>query len=171
MTNIPHDEPGYRHRRCAGAAVCLRGTMLKINSMLGFWNASHRAHHLQSPVCHSERSCRSSSRWIRTCVEAALDLGCTPLQAFHQGRHPRDHARHHFRRSHGLHHEPGRFRHQRILFTGSSDLSRCRSRSTTTPKSRIQPKIYALFTLLFVAILVVMVRHESPAGAGCQALA
>jgi spermidine/putrescine transport system permease protein len=87
--------------------------------------------------------------------EAALDLGCTPTQAFFKGHHPRDHAGHRLRRAHVLHHELDDFVISYFVYGPNFVTLPVEIYNYT--KKPLQPKIYALFTLMFLVILLVMV--------------
>ena len=132
LTNIPMTNPDIVTGVALALLFAFTGTMLKINSILGFWTLL---------IAHLE--------------EAALDLGCTPFQAFTKV----------------VIHEimPGIISGALMAFTMSLDdfvISYFVTGSSfiTLPveiynytKKPIQPKIYALFTLMFVVILVLMV--------------
>ena len=130
------------------------GTMLKINSILGFWTLliAHITFNLPYVILNVMPKLQQMDPDLE---EAALDLGCTPFQAFTKV----------------VIHEimPGIISGALMAFTMSLDdfvISYFVTGSSfiTLPveiynytKKPIQPKIYALFTLMFAVILVLMV--------------
>ena len=54
---------------------------MKLNNVLGY-DATHRAHHVQFAVCHSVRVPKLRTKTDPNLLDAALGLGCTPVQAF-----------------------------------------------------------------------------------------
>ena len=135
-------------------AATVFGTMLRINSILGFWTLliAHITFNLPYVILNVMPKLKQMDKDL---VEAALDLGCTPAQAFTKV----------------VIHEimPGIVSGALMAFTMSLDdfvISYFVTGSSfiTLPveiynytKKPIQPKIYALFTLMFLAILLLMV--------------
>ena len=130
------------------------GTILKTNSVLGFWTLliAHITFNLPYVILNVMPKLQQMDKDL---VEAALDLGCTPFQSFTKV----------------VIHEimPGIISGALMAFTMSLDdfvISYFVTGSSfiTLPveiynytKKPIQPKIYALFTLMFIVILVLMV--------------
>ena len=142
ITNIPMTNPDIVTGVALALLFAFAGTVLKTNSVLGFWTLliAHITFDLPYVILN---------------VEAALDLGCTPFQSFTKV----------------VIHEimPGIISGALMAFTMSLDdfvISYFVTGSSfiTLPveiynytKKPIQPKIYALFTLMFIVILVLMV--------------
>ena len=152
MTNIPMTNPDI----VTGVALlfAFAGTMLKTNSVLGFWTLliAHITFNLPYVILNVMPKLQQMDKDL---VEAALDLGCTPMQAFTKV----------------VIHEimPGVISGALMAFTMSLDdfvisYFVTGSRFITLPveiynyvKKPIQPKVYALFTLMFITILILMV--------------
>ena len=129
------------------------GALLRIKSILGFWTLliAHITFNLPYIILNVMPKL---SQMDPDLTEAALDLGCTPVQAFFKV----------------VLHEimPGIVSGALMAFTMSLDdfvISYFVTGSSfvTLPveiynytKKPIQPKIYALFTLMFVVILIMM---------------
>lgn len=154
MTNIPMTNPDIVTGVSLALLFAFTGTMLKINSILGFWTLliAHVTFNLPYVILSVMPKLKQMDVDLR---DAALDLGCTPIQAFLKV----------------VIHEimPGIVSGALMAFTMSLDdfvISYFVTGSSfvTLPveiynftKKPIQPKIYALFALMFAAILLVMV--------------
>ena len=154
LTNIPMTNPDIVTGVALALLFAFTGTMLKINSILGFWTLliAHITFNLPYVILNVMPKLQQMDPDLE---EAALDLGCTPFQAFTKV----------------VIHEimPGIISGALMAFTMSLDdfvISYFVTGSSfiTLPveiyhytKKPIQPKIYALFTLMFVVILVLMV--------------
>lgn len=154
LTNIPMTNPDIVTGVSLALLFAFAGIMLKINSILGFWTLlfAHITFNLPYVILSV---LPKLSQMDPDLQEAALDLGCTPVQAFFRV----------------ILHEilPGVISGLMMAFTMSLDdfvISYFVTGSSfiTLPveiynytKKPIQPKIYALFTLMFLVILVVMV--------------
>lgn len=154
MTNIPMTNPDIVTGVSLALLFAFVGTMLKINSILGFWTLmiAHITFNLPYVILSVMPKL---SQMDPDLAEAAQDLGCTPFQAFTKV----------------IIHEimPGVVSGLLMAFTMSLDdfvISYFVTGSSfvTLPveiynytKKPIQPKIYALFSLMFAAILLIMV--------------
>ena len=154
LTNIPMTNPDIVTGVSLALLFAFTGTMLKLNSILGFWTLliAHITFNLPYVILSV---LPKLSQMDPDLQEAALDLGCTPAQAFFRV----------------ILHEilPGVVSGLMMAFTMSLDdfvISYFVTGSSfiTLPveiynytKKPIQPKIYALFTLMFLVILVLMV--------------
>lgn len=154
LTNIPMTNPDIVTGVSLALLFAFAGTMLKINSILGFGTLliAHITFNLPYVILSVLPKLTQMDPDLQ---EAALDLGCTPLQAFFRV----------------VLHEilPGVISGLMMAFTMSLDdfvISYFVTGSSfiTLPveiynytKKPIQPKIYALFTLMFLVILVLMV--------------
>lgn len=154
VTNIPLTNPEIVTGVSLALLFAFVGTMLKINNILGFATLliAHITFNLPYVILSVMPKLRQMDPNLR---EAALDLGCTPWQAFYKV----------------VIHElmPGIVSGALMAFTMSLDdfvisYFVYGPRFVTLPveiynytKKPLQPKIYALFTLLFAAILLVMV--------------
>ena len=154
MTNIPMTNPDIVTGVALALLFAFAGTMLKTNSVLGFWTLliAHITFNLPYVILNVMPKLQQMDKDL---VEAALDLGCTPMQAFTKV----------------VIHEimPGVISGALMAFTMSLDdfvisYFVYGPSFVTLPveiynytKKPLQPKIYALFTLLFLAILLVMV--------------
>ena len=154
LTDIPMTNPDIVTGVALALLFAFTGTMLRINSILGFWTLliAHITFNLPYVILNVMPKLKQMDRDL---VEAALDLGCTPFQAFYKG----------------VIHEimPGILAGALMAFTMSLDdfvISYFVTGSSfiTLPveiynytKKPIPPKIYALFTLMFLVILVLMV--------------
>ena len=162
MTNIPMTNPDIVTGVALALLFAFAGTILKTNSVLGFWLNSmdgfwtlliaHITFNLPYVILNVMPKLQQMDKDL---VEAALDLGCTPFQSFTKV----------------VIHEimPGIISGALMAFTMSLDdfvISYFVTGSSfiTLPveiynytKKPIQPKIYALFTLMFIVILVLMV--------------
>ena len=154
VTNIPMTNPEIVTGVSLALLFAFVGTMLKINNVLGF--ATLLIAHITFNLPYVILSVMPKLQQMDPNLEeAALDLGCTPVQAFFKV----------------VIHEimPGIISGALMAFTMSLDdfvisYFVYGPRFVTLPveiynytKKPLQPKIYALFTLLFVAILLVMV--------------
>ena len=153
LTNIPMTNPEIVTGVSLALLFAFTGTMLRIHSILGFWTLliAHITFNLPYVILNVMPKL---SQMDPDLTEAALDLGCTPVQAFFKV----------------VLHEimPGIISGALMDFTMSLDdfvISYFVTGSSfiTLPveiynytKKPIQPKIYALFTLMFVVILVMM---------------
>lgn len=154
VTNIPLTNPDIVTGVSLALLFAFTGTMLKINSILGFWTLliAHTTFNLPYVILSVMPKLGQMDPDLR---DAALDLGCNPFQAFFKV----------------VIHEiwPGIISGALMAFTMSLDdfvISYFVTGSTfvTLPvelynytKKPIHPKIYALFSLMFLAILLVMV--------------
>ena len=154
LTDIPMTNPDIVTGVALALLFAFTGTMLRINSILGFWTLliAHITFNLPYVILNVMPKLKQMDRDL---VEAALDLGCTPFQAFYKV----------------VIHEimPGILAGALMAFTMSLDdfvISYFVTGSSfiTLPveiynytKKPIQPKIYALFTLMFLVILILMV--------------
>lgn len=153
-TNIPLTNPDIVTGVSLALLFAFVGNMLKINSILGFWTLliAHITFNLPYVILSVMPKL---SQMDPDLAEAAQDLGCTPFQSFLKV----------------VIHEimPGIVSGALMAFTMSLDdfvISYFVTGSSfvTLPveiynytKKPIQPKIYALFALMFTAILLVMV--------------
>ena len=141
LTNIPMTNPDIVTGVALALLFAFTGTMLRINSILSFWTLliAHITFNLPYVILNVMPKLQQMDKDL---VEAALDLGCTPTQAFTKVViHAFTMSLDDFVISY--------------FVTGSSFI--------TLPveiynyvKKPIQPKIYALFTLMFLAILILM---------------
>ena len=154
LTNIPMTNPDIVTGVALALLFAFTGTMLRINSILSFWTLliAHITFNLPYVILNVMPKLQQMDKDL---VEAALDLGCTPMQAFTKV----------------VIHEimPGVISGALMAFTMSLDdfvisYFVYGPSFVTLPveiynytKKPLQPKIYALFTLLFLAILLVMV--------------
>ena len=154
VTNIPMTNPDIVTGVSLALLFAFAGIMLRINNILGFFTLliAHITFDLPYVILSVMPKLHQMDIDLR---DAALDLGCTPIQAFFKV----------------LIHEimPGIISGALMAFTMSLDdfvISYFVSGSgfITLPveiynytKKPLQPKIYALFTLLFVVIILVMV--------------
>ena len=154
LTNIPMTNPDIVTGVSLALLFAFVGTMMKINSILGFWTLliAHITFNLPYVILSV---LPKLSQMDPDLEDAAMDLGCTPVQAFFKV----------------ILHDimPGVISGFMMAFTMSLDdfvISYFVTGSSfiTLPveiynytKKPIHPKIYALFTLMFLAILVLMV--------------
>ena len=153
LTNIPMTNPDIVTGVSLALLFAFAGTMLKINSILGFWTLliAHVTFNLPYVIL----SVLPKLAQIDPDLEAAaMDLGCTPLQAFFKV----------------ILYDimPGVISGFMMAFTMSLDdfvISYFVTGSSfitlpveiyTYTKKPIHPKIYALFTLMFLTILTLM---------------
>ena len=154
ITNIPMTTPEIVTGVSLALLFAFVGTMLKTNNILGF--ATLLIAHITFNLPYVILSVMPKLQQMDPNLdEAALDLGCTPVQAFFKV----------------VIHEifPGIISGALMAFTMSLDdfvisYFVFGPRFVTLPveiynytKKPLHPKIYALFTLLFVTILLVMV--------------
>lgn len=154
ITNIPMTNPEIVTGVSLALLFAFVGNIMRINNILGFWTilAAHITFNLPYVILSVMPKLTQMDPNLR---EAALDLGCTPRQAFFKVT------------IHEL--MPGIISGALLSFTMSLDdfvISYFVSGSgfKTLPveiynytKKPLHPKIYALFTLLFAVILAVMV--------------
>ena len=154
LTNIPMTNPEIVTGVSLALLFAFTGVLLRIHSVLGFWTLliAHITFNLPYIILNV---IPKLSQMDPDLTEAALDLGCTPIQAFFKV----------------VLHEimPGILSGALMAFTMSLDdfvISYFVTGSgfVTLPveiysytKKPIQPKVYAMFTLIFVTILVLMV--------------
>ena len=154
MTNIPMTNPEIVTGVSLALLFAFVGTTLRIHSVLGFWTLliAHITFNLPYVILNVMPKL---SQMDPDLTEAALDLGCTPVQAFFKVTI----------------HEilTGILSGALMAFTMSLDdfvISYFVTGSgfVTLPveiysytKKPIQPKVYAMFTLMFLAILLMMV--------------
>ena len=153
VTNIPMTNPEIVTGVSLALLFAFAGTLLKLNSILGFWTLliAHITFNLPYVILSVMPKLTQMDPDL---AEAAMDLGCTPFQAFTKV----------------VIHEilPGIVSGMLMAFTMSLDdfvISYFVTGSgfVTLPveiynytKKPIQPKIYALFTLMFAVILLAM---------------
>ncbi len=154
LTDIPMTNPDIVTGVSLALLFAFTGTMLKVNSVLGFWTLliAHITFNFPYVILNVMPKLQQMDPEL---VDAALDLGCSPFKAFTKV----------------VIHEimPGVLSGALMAFTMSLDdfvISYFVTGSSfiTLPveiynytKKPIQPKIYALFTLMFIVILVLMV--------------
>ena len=154
LTNIPMTNPDIVTGVSLALLFAFTGIMLKIKSILGFWTLliAHITFNLPYVILSVLPKLTQMDPDLE---DAALDLGCTPSQAFFKV----------------ILHDimPGVISGFMMAFTMSLDdfvISYFVTGSSfiTLPveiynytKKPIHPKIYALFTLMFLTILVLMV--------------
>ena len=154
LTNIPMTNPDIVTGVSLALLFAFTGTMLKINSIMGF--ATLLIAHVTFDMPYVILSVMPKlTQMDPDLQEAALDLGCTPVQAFFKV----------------VIHEivPGIISGALMAFTMSLDdfvisYFVYGPNFVTLPveiynytKKPLQPKIYALFTLMFLVILILMV--------------
>ena len=154
VTNIPMTNPEIVTGVSMALLFAFLGMMLRINSILGFWTLliAHITFNLPYIILNVMPKLTQMDPDL---TEAALDLGCTPTQAFFKVT---------------LHEiMPGIVSGALMAFTMSLDdfvISYFVTGSgfVTLPveiysytKKPIQPKVYAMFTLMFLVILILMV--------------
>ena len=154
LTNIPMTNPEIVTGVSLALLFAFVGVILKINAVLGFWTLliAHITFNLPYIILNVMPKL---SQMDPDLTEAALDLGCTPLQAFFKV----------------VLHEimPGIISGALMAFTMSlddfvisyfvtgSDFVTLPVEIYTYTKKPIHPKLYALFTLIFLTILILMV--------------
>ena len=153
LTNIPLTNPEIVTGVSMGLLFAFIGTLLKTQNILGFTTLliAHVTFNLPYVILSVMPKLTQMDPNLE---EAALDLGCTPVQAFFKV----------------VLHEifPGVISGALMAFTMSLDdfvisyfvygpsFMTLPVEIYTMVKKPLQPKIYALFTLLFIAILLVM---------------
>ena len=153
LTNIPLTNPEIVTGVSMGLLFAFVGTLLKTQNILGFTTLliAHVTFNLPYVILSVMPKLTQMDPNLE---EAALDLGCTPVQAFFKV----------------VLHEifPGVISGALMAFTMSLDdfvisyfvygpsFMTLPVAIYTMVKKPLQPKIYALFTLLFIAILLVM---------------
>lgn len=154
VTNIPMTNPDIVTGVSLALLFAFAGTMLKLNSIMGFFTLliAHITFSLPYIIMSVLPKLGQMDPDLQ---EAAMDLGCTPRQAFFKV----------------VLHEimPGVISGALMAFTMSLDdfvisYFVYGPKFVTLPveiynytKKPLQPKIYALFTLLFMVILLVMI--------------
>ncbi len=154
VTNIPLTNPDIVTGVSLALLFAFTGTMLKINAILGFWTIliAHTTFNLPYVILSVMPKLRQMDPDLQ---DAALDLGCNPIQAFFKV----------------VIHEifPGIVSGALMAFTMSLDdfvISYFVTGSSfvTLPvelynytQKPLHPKIYALFSIMFLVILLVMV--------------
>lgn len=154
LTNIPMTNPDIVTGVSLALLFAFVGVVMKINSILGFWTLliAHITFNLPYVILSVLPKLTQMDPDLE---DAAMDLGCTPVQAFFKV----------------ILHDimPGVISGFMMAFTMSLDdfvISYFVTGSSfiTLPveiynytKKPIHPKIYALFTLMFLVILVLMV--------------
>ena len=154
MTNIPMTNPDIVTGVSLALMFAFTGSILKINSILGFWTLliAHVTFNLPYVILNVMPKLHQMDQNL---TEAALDLGCTPVKAFFKVTI----------------HEimPGIIAGALMSLTMSLDdfvISYFVTGSSfiTLPvelynytKKPLHPKLYALFTLMFVVILALMI--------------
>lgn len=153
VTNIPLTNPEIVTGVSLALLFAFVGNMMKMNNVLGFGTLliAHITFNLPYVILSVMPKLTQMDPHLR---EAAMDLGCTPIQAFFKV----------------VIHElmPGIVSGALLAFTMSLDdfvisYFVYGPKFITLPveiynytKKPLQPKVYALFTLLFAAILIVM---------------
>lgn len=154
MTNIPITNPDIVTGVSLALMFAFTGTLLRLNSVLGFWTLliAHVTFNLPYVILNVMPRIAQMDPNL---TDAAMDLGCTPVQAFFKVT---------------LHEiMPGVIAGALMSFTMSLDDFVISYFVTgfgfvTLPveiynytKKPIHPKLYALFTLLFLVILILMI--------------
>ena len=154
MTNIPITNPDIVTGVALALMFAFTGTLLRLNSVLGFWTLliAHVTFNLPYVILNVMPRIAQLDPNL---TDAAMDLGCTPTQAFFKVT---------------LHEiMPGVIAGALMAFTMSLDDFVISYFVTgfgfvTLPveiynytKKPIHPKVYALFTLLFLVILILMI--------------
>ena len=154
MTNIPITNPDIVTGVSLALMFAFTGTILKLNSVLGFWTLliAHVTFNLPYVILNVMPRIAQMDPNL---TDAAMDLGCTPAKAFFKVT---------------LHEiMPGVIAGALMSFTMSLDDFVISYFVTgfgfvTLPveiynytKKPIHPKVYALFTLLFLVILILMI--------------
>ena len=153
VTNIPMTNPEIVTGISMALLFAFIGSMLRMNAILGFWTLliAHITFNLPYVILNVMPKLAQMDENL---VDAAMDLGCSPVKAFFKVT---------------LHEiMPGIISGALMAFTMSLDdfvisYFVTGSNFITLPveiynytKKPIQPKIYALFTLMFIVILIVM---------------
>ena len=153
LTNIPMTNPEIVTGVSLALLFAFAGQLMKIRSILGFWTLliAHITFNLPYVILSVQPKLTQMDPNLRM---AAMDLGCTPIQAFFKV----------------VLHEimPGIISGALMAFTMSlddfvisyfvygPDFVTLPVEIYNYTKKPLHPKIYALFTLLFLAILLVM---------------
>ena len=154
VTNVPMTNPDIVTGVSLALLFVFIGGMMKNNNVLGFWTLliAHITFGLPYVILSVLPKIRQMDRNL---MDAALDLGCTPLKAFFKVMLPEI--------------MPGIFTGMTMVFTLSLDdfvisYFVYGSGFSTLPieiynytKKPIPPTIYALFTMLFLVILALMI--------------
>ena len=154
VTNIPMTNPDIVTGVSLALLFVFLGTVLKNDNILSFWTLLIA--HITFSLPYVILSVLPKMRQLdNSLVDAALDLGCTPRQAFFKVAFPQI--------------MPGVFSGMAMAFTMSLDdfvISYFVSGTSfvTLPveiysytKKLISPSVYSLFTLMFFIILVIMI--------------
>ena len=154
MTNIPMTNPDIVTGVSLALMFAFTGSLLKLNSVLGFWTLliAHITFNMPYVILNVMPRLAQMNPYL---TDAAMDLGCTQFQAFMNVP------------SHEI--MPGIVAGALMSFTMSLDdfvISYFVTGSgfVTLPveiynytKKPIHPKLYALFTLMFLVILALMI--------------
>ena len=154
VTNIPMTNPDIVTGVSLALVFAFAGTLLRINSILGFWTLliAHITFNLPYVILNVTPRLHQMNPFL---TDAALDLGCTPVRAFFKVTLPEI--------------MPGVIAGALMSFTMSLDdfvISYFVTGSSfvTLPveiynytKKPIHPKLYALFMIMFVVILGLMI--------------
>ena len=154
LTNIPMTNPEIVTGVSLALLFAFVGIILRINAVLGFWTLliAHITFNLPYVILNVMPKLAQMDPDL---AEAALDLGCTPVQAFFKV----------------ILHEimPGIISGALMAFTMSlddfvisyfvtgSDFVTLPVEIYSYTKKPIHPKVYALFTLIFLVMLILMV--------------
>lgn len=154
LTNIPMTNPEIVTGVSLALLFAFVGTMLRMNAVLGFWTLliAHITFNLPYIILNVMPKLAQMDPDL---TDAALDLGCTPVQTFFRV----------------IFHEilPGIVSGALMAFTMSlddfvisyfvtgADFVTLPVEIYSYTKKPIHPKLYAMFTLMFLAILILMV--------------
>ena len=154
VTNIPMTNPEIVTGISLALLFVFIGQMLKLKDVMGFWTLliAHITFNLPYVILSVMPKLNQLDRHVG---EAALDLGCTPIKAFFKVTLPEI--------------LPGIISGGLMAFTMSLDdfvisyfvygpaFTTLPVEIYTYTKKPLPPKLYALFTVLFLAILLVMI--------------
>ncbi len=157
ITNIPIMNPDIVTGISLMLLFVLAGTLLKLETYLSFWTLliAHITFSLPYVILSVLPKLKQMDRSI---PEAALDLGCTPLQAFFKVELP--------------YIMPGIFTGLIMAFTLSFDdfvISNFTSgasfetltiRIYSMTKKSVKPDIYALSTMIFMTVLILLIIYN-----------
>lgn len=163
MTNIPMTNPDIVTGVSLALVFVFAGSLMKVNSILGFWTLliAHITFNLPYVIMNVIPRLHAMNPSL---TEAALDLGCRPVQAFFKVTLPQI--------------MPGVIAGALMSFTMSLDdfvisYFVTGSNFVTLPveiynytKKPIHPKLYALFVLMFILILALMIVMNIIQGRG-----
>ena len=141
VTNVPMTNPDIVTGVSLALLFVFIGGMMKNNNVLGFWTllTAHITFGLPYVILSVLPKIRQMDRNL---MDAALDLGCTPLKAFFKVMLPEI--------------MPGVFTGLTMVVYGSG-FSTLPIEIYNYTKKPIPPTIYALFTMLFLVILALMI--------------